>query len=120
MQVDVNGQPCYPFPQTLGLIKNNNLEALDLEGNNLAGDYVGLQSLESWSKYGFLMSTSFEYPRAWINNVVSGYPNPTGNLLTIKYSTTFSSTATDNVYLLGFAERVVRANFQNNAITIDY
>ena len=66
------------------------------------------------------MSTSFEYPRAYNAGIISGYPNPTGNLLTIKYSTTFASTAADSVYLLGFAERVKRANFQNNAITIEY
>ena len=65
------------------------------------------------------MATSYEFPNAWKNGIVSGYPNPTGNLLTIKYSTTFSATA-EKVYLLAFAERVVRANFNGGAVSIDY
>ncbi len=32
-QIEINGIPVYPFPQTPALIKNKNLEALDLEGN---------------------------------------------------------------------------------------
>ena len=119
IQVEVNGIPVYPFPQPLHLIKNNNLEALGFEGNNLVGDFVGLQSLESWTKYDFLMATSFEYPKAWESGIISGYPNPNGNLLNIKYSCTFSSSATDNVYLLAFAERVVKANFNGSTVTID-
>jgi hypothetical protein len=117
--VEINGTPVYPFPQSLGLIKNNNFDALDMEGDNTVGDYPGLQSLESWSKYGFLMATSFEYKDAWNSRIVSGYSNPTANLLNIKYSTTFSSTATDKVYLLAFAERVVRCNFSGSSVSIE-
>ena len=119
-QVEINGIPQYPFPQPLHLIKNNNFEAFGLEDDRLVGDFPGLQSLESWSKFGFLMATSFEFPNAWKNGIVSGYPNPTGNLLTIKYQTTFASTATDKVYLLAYAERIVRANFNGSAVSIDY
>jgi alpha-D-ribose 1-methylphosphonate 5-phosphate C-P lyase len=118
-QLEINGIPQYPFPQPLHLIKNNNFEALEMEGDKTVGDFVGFQSLESWSKFGFLMATSYEFPNAWKNGIVSGYPNPTGNLLTIKYSTTFSATA-EKVYLLAFAERVVRANFNGGAVSIDY
>ena len=119
-QVEINGIPIYPFPQKLHLIKNNNLEALDLEGNNQAADFVGLQSLESWSKYSFLMATSFEHKDAFKNGIITGFPNPNGNLLNIKYQTTFAGTATDNVYLIAWAERVVRAVFNNSAVYIDY
>jgi len=108
--------------QPLHLINNNNFEALDLEGTAGfgSGDYVGLQSLESWSKYSFLMATSFEFPNAWKNGIISGYPNPTANLLNIKYSVNFTSSAADSVYLLAFAERVVRANFNGSAVSIEY
>jgi hypothetical protein len=119
-QLEINGIPQYPFPQPLHLIKNNNFEAFGIEGDNTVGDYVGLQSLESWSKFGFLMATSYEFPNAWKNGIISGYPNPTGNLLNIKYSTTFSSTAEGKIYLLAFIEKVVRANFNGGAVSIDY
>jgi hypothetical protein len=119
-QVEINGIPCYPFPQPLHLIKNNNFEAFGLEGDNSVGDFAGLQSLESWSKYGFLMATSFEFPNAWKNGIISGYPNPTANLLNIKYSTTFSSSATDNIYLLAYSEKIVRCNFNGSSVSIDY
>jgi hypothetical protein len=118
-QVEINGIPVYPFPQPLHLIKNNNFEAFGIEDDRLVGDFPGLQSLESWTKYGFLMATSFEFPKAWKNGIVSGYPNPTGNLLTINFRTTFTS-ATDKVYLLAYAERIVRANFNGSAVSIDY
>ena len=117
--LEINGTPCYPFPQPLHLIKNNNFDSLGLEGDNLIGDYVGLQSLESWSKYSFLMSTSFEFPVGWKNGIISGYPNPTANLLNIKYSCTFNSSAADNVYLLAYAERIVKANFSGNSVSIE-
>lgn len=121
VMLEINGLPVYPFNQPLHLIKNNNFDALDLEGDNYCGDFVGLQSLESWTKYGFLMATSFEWPRAWKNGIISGYPNPTSNLLNIKYSTNFnSSAASDNVFLLGFAEKIVKCNFEGGAVTIDY
>ena len=119
-QVEINGIPLYPFPQPLHLIKNNNFEAFGLEGDNTVGDFPGLQSLESWSKYGFLMATSFEFPNAWKNGIISGYPNPTANLLNIKYSTTYSSSATDNVYLLAYAKKVIRANFNGSSVSIEY
>jgi len=119
-QLEINGIPVYPFPQPLHLIKNNNIEALDYEGNDLVGDYPGLQSLESWCKYGFLMATSFEHRDAWNNKIISGYPNPNRNLLDIKYSCTFASTATDKVYLLAFAERVVQFNFIGSSVSIDF
>ena len=119
-QVEINGIPLYPFPQPLHLIKNNNFEAFGLEGDNTVGDFPGLQSLESWSKYGFLMATSFEFPNAWKNGIISGYPNPTANLLNIKYSTTYSSSASDNVYLLAYAEKVIRANFNGSSVSIEY
>ena len=119
-QLEINGIPAYPFPQPLHLIKNNNFEAFGLEGDNAVGDFPGLQSLESWSKYGFLMATSFEFPNAWKNGIISGYPNPTANLLNIKYSTTFNSSATDSVYLLAYAEKVVRANFNGSSVSIEY
>jgi hypothetical protein len=118
IQCEINGIPCYPFPQTPGLIHNNNYDALDMEGNKEATNYVGLQSLESWCKYGFLMATSFEHKDAYKNGIISGYPNPSRNLLNIKYSTTFSSAA-DKVYLISWAERVVQAIFINNSVQID-
>lgn len=117
--LEINGLPSYPFPQSLQLIKNNNLEALDIEGNKLVGDYPGLVSLESWCKYGFLMATSFEMRDAWKNGIISGYPNPNANLLNIKYSTTFNSSATDKVYLLAFAERVSQCIFAGSAVMIN-
>lgn len=118
-QVEINGIPVYPFPQPLHLIKNNNLEALDLEGNNQAADFVGLQSLESWSKYDFLMATSFEMKDAYKNGIISGYPNPNANLLNIKYQTTFNSSATDKVYLICWAERVVKCIFAGSSVMIE-
>ena len=119
VQIEINGLPCYPFPQPPHLIKNNNFDALDIEGNNLIGDYVGLQSLEQWTKYGFLNAISFEHQDAWKNGIISGYPNPTQNLLNIKYTTTFNGTHTDALYLLAFAERVVKANFFGSAVQIE-
>ena len=120
ISLEINGTPSYPFPMPIHLIKNNNLDALDLEGNNTVGDYPGLQSLESWSKYSFLMATSFEHRDAWKNGIVSGYPNPTSNLLNIKYNTTFSSSATDKIYLLAYAERVIKCHFgSNGGVTIE-
>ena len=88
--------PCYPFPQPPHLIKNNNFDALDIEDNNLIGDYVGLQSLEQLNEYGFLNAISFEREEAWKNGIISGYTNPTQNLLKIKYTTTFNGTHTKN------------------------
>ena len=61
-QVEINGIPCYPFSQPLHLIKNNIFEAFSLEGDNSIGEFPGLQSLESWTKFSFLMATSFEFP----------------------------------------------------------
>lgn len=119
IQCEINGIPVYPFPQPLHLIHNNNYEALEDEDNIHASNYVGCQSLESWSKYCFLMATSFEHKDAWKNNIISGYPNTSRNLLNIKYSCTFASTATDNVYLLAFAERVVECRFMGSSVTID-
>lgn len=119
-QVEINGIPIYPFPQPPHLIKYNNLEALDLEGNIYAADYPGLQSLEQWQKYGFLQAVSFEHRDAWKNGIISGYPNPSSNLLNIKYNTTFSSANTNELYILAFAERVVKANFNGSAVTIEY
>ena len=66
------------------------------------------------------MATSFEWPRAFKNGIVSGYSNPTANLLNIKYSTNFNSSATDKVYLLGFAEKIVKCNFNGGAVSIEY
>jgi len=119
-QVEINGLPVYPFPQPPHLIKCNNLEALDLEGNIHAADYPGLQSLEQWTKYGFLQAVSFEHRDAWKNGIISGYPNPTSNLLNIRYNTTFSSDNTNDLYILAFAERVVKANFIGNTVSIEY
>ena len=120
IQCEINGLPVYPYPQSLEQIKNNNLDALELDGNLNAADYPGLYSLESWSKFGFMMATSFEHYGAWKEGIISGYPNPSGNLLNIKYSCTFKSTATDNIYLLAYAERVVRANFNGSSVSIEY
>ena len=119
-QVEINGTPVYPFPQPVHLIKNNNFDSFDIEGNNYVGDYPGLQALEQWTKYGFVQAVSFEHRDAWINNIVSGYPNPTNNLLNIKWSPTFDGTNSDNTYLLGYAERVVRANFFGSSVSIEY
>jgi hypothetical protein len=119
-QVEINGLPVYPFPQPPHLIKCNNLEALDLEGNIHAADYPGLQSLEQWTKYGFLQAVSFEHRDAWKNGIISGYPNPTSNLLNIRYNTTFSADNTNDLYILAFAERVVKANFIGNTVSIEY
>ena len=118
-QIEINGMPCYPFPQPPPLIKNNNFDALDIEGDNLIGDYVGLQSLEQWTKYGFLNAISFEHRNAWKSGIISGYPNPTQNLLNIKYTTTFNGTHTEALYLLAYAERVVKANFFGSAVQIE-
>jgi len=56
---------------------------------------------------------------AWKNGIISGYPNPTQNLLNIKYTTTFNGTHTENLYILAFAERVVKANFFGSAVQIE-
>lgn len=117
--LEVNSLPAYPFPQPLHLIKNNNYDALELTGNTNAGHFVGLQSLESWSKYSFLMCTNFEMAGAWKNGIISGYANQNQNLLNIKYSCTFSGSASDNVYLLGFAERIVQCKFNGGSVNID-
>lgn len=119
IQVEINGIPCYPFPQPPHLIHNNNYEALDDEANIHASNFIGTPSLEQWSKYCFLMVTSFEHKDAYKNGIISGYPNPSRNLLNVKYSTTFKSTATDKVYLLAYAERVVQCIFANGAVMID-
>ena len=119
-QIEINGAPVYPFPQPPHLIKNNNLDAFDLEGDNYCGDYPGLQSLEQWTKYGFVQAVSFEHRDAWKDRIITGYPNPTGNLLTIKWSPIFDGGNSNNTILLGFAERVVTANFNGNNVTIDY
>lgn len=119
-QVEINGIPVYPFPQPPHLIKNNNFDALDLEGNHFVGDYPGLQSLEQWTKYGFLQAVSFEHYKAWENKIISGYPNPNGNLLNIKWSTTFDGGNSNNTILLGYAERVCQAIFNGNQVKIDY
>ena len=119
-QVEINGTPIYPFPQPPHLIKNNNFEGFDLEGDNYCGDYPGLQSLEQWTKYGFIQAVSFEHRNAWKDRIISGYPNPTGNLLTIKWSPIFDGGNTNNTILLGYAERVVIANFNGNSVSIDY
>jgi hypothetical protein len=119
-QIEINGIPIYPFPQPPHLIKNNNFDSFDLESDNLAADYPGLVSLEQWIKYGFLQAVSFEHKDAWKNKIITGYPNPTGNLLTIKWSPIFDTGNTNNTILLGFAERVVMANFSGNSVTIEY
>ena len=119
-QIEINGTPVYPFPQPPHLIKNNNLDAFDLEGDNYCGDFPGLQSLEQWTKYGFVQAVSFEHRNAWKDRIISGYPNPTGNLLTIKWSPTFDTGNTNNTILLGYAERVVIANFNGNSVSIEY
>lgn len=119
-QIEINGAPVYPFPQPPHLIKNNNLDAFDLEGDNYCGNYPGLQSLEQWTKYGFVQAVSFEHRDAWKDRIITGYPNTTGNLLTIKWSPIFDGGNTNNTILLGFAERVVTANFYGNNVTIDY
>jgi hypothetical protein len=119
-QVEINGTPVYPFPQPTHLIKNNNFDALDLEGDNYCGDYPGLQSLEQWTKYSFLQAVSFEHRNAWKDKIISGYPNSSGNLLTIKWSPTFDSGNANATILLGYAERVVTAKFNGNSVTIDY
>jgi len=119
-QIEINGTPVYPFPQPPHLIKNNNFDGFDLEGDNYCGDFPGLQSLEQWTKYGFVQAVSFEHRNAWKDRIISGYPNPTGNLLTIKWSPTFDSGNTNNTILLGYAERVVIANFNGNSVSIEY
>jgi len=119
IQCEINGIPVYPFPQPPHLIHNNNYEAFDEESNIHASNFVGMQSLEQWQKYCFLMSTSFEHKDAYKNGIISGYPNSSRNLLNIKYSTTFKSTANDKVYLICWAERYVQAIFNGGAVTID-
>ena len=119
-QIEINGTPVYPFPQHPHLIKNNNFDGFDLEGDNYCGDFPGLQSLEQWTKYGFVQAVSFEHRNAWKDKIISGYPNPTGNLLTIKWSPTFDSGNTNNTILLGYAKRVVIANFNGNSVSIEY
>jgi hypothetical protein len=119
IQCEINGTPCYAFPQPLHLIHNNNYDALDREDDNNTTNYVGVQSLEGWSKYCFLMATSFQMKDAWKNGIISGYPNTNQNLLNIKYSCTFQGTATDNVYLLAYSERVVQCKFNGGTVSID-
>ena len=119
-QIEINGSPVYPFPQPPHLIKNNNFDAFDIEGDNYVGDYPGLQSLEQWTKYGFVQGVSFEHRNAWKDKIISGYPNPTGNLLTIKWSPIFDGGNTNNTILLGYAERVVEAIFSGNSVSINY
>jgi hypothetical protein len=85
-----------------------------------ATNYVGCQSLEQWSKYCFLMAALFEHKDAWKNNIISGYPNPSRNLLNIKYSCTFPTTYIEgSVFLLAFAERIVECKFIGGSFTID-
>ena len=67
-----------------------------------------------------MQAVSFEHRNAWKDKIISGYPNPTGNLLTIKWSPTFDSVNTNNTILLGYAERVVIANFNGNSVSIEY
>jgi hypothetical protein len=119
-QIEINGTPVYPFPQPPHLIKNNNFDVFDIEGDKYVGDYPGLQSLEQWIKYGFVQGVSFEHINAWKDKIISGYPNPNGNLLTIKWSPIFDGGNNNNTILLGFAERVVMANFSGNNVTIEY
>ena len=119
IQAEINGIPLYPFPQPPHLIHNNNYEALDEVADKNATNFTGFPSLEAWSKYSFLMATSFEHKDAYKSGIISGYPNPSRNLLNIKYSCTFSGSATDKVYLLAYSERVVQANFSGSAVTID-
>lgn len=120
-QVEINGIMVYPFPQPVHLIKNNNFDALEQENDRNAADYPGLQSLETWSKYGFLQAVSFEHRDAWAKEqLITGYPNPNGNLLTIKWSPTFDTGNSNNTILLAFAERVVMAKFNGNAVSIEY
>jgi hypothetical protein len=97
-QIEINGTPVYPFPQPPHLIKNNNFDAFDIEGDNYVGDYPGLQSLEQWTKYGFVQAVSFEHHNAWKDKIISGYPNPTGNLLTIKWSPIFDGGNTNKPF----------------------
>lgn len=118
IQCEINGIPCYPFPQPPHLIHNGNYEGLDLHDKN-DGHFIGFQSLESWQKYGFLMATSFEHRDAYKNNIITGYPNPSRNLLNIKYSTTFSGSATDKVYLIAWAEKVAQCIFNGGDVSID-
>jgi hypothetical protein len=120
LQCEINGIPVYPYPQNLAQIKNNNLDALEIEKDNNSGDFPGLQSLESWAKFSFVMISSFEHYGAWKEGIVSGYPNTNGNLLNIKYNSTFSGSAAGNVYLLAFAERIVKANFNGASVSIEY
>lgn len=121
IQAEINGIPVYPYPQSGHQIHNNNYDALDKLDDISTTNYPGIQSLEQWNKYLFLMASSFEFPDAWKNNIVSGYPNVNGNLLNIKYSTTFASNATDNVYLLAFAERIVQARWIDRGnVMIDF
>ena len=119
IQAEINGIPLYPFPQPPHLIHNNNYEALDEVADKNATNFTGFPSLEAWSKYSFLMATSFEHKDAYKSGIISGYPNPSRNLLNIKYSCTFSGSATDKVYLLAYSERVVQANFLGSAVQID-
>jgi hypothetical protein len=119
-QIEINGIPVYPFPQPPHLIKHNNFDSLDLEDNNEACDYPGIVSLEQWTKYAFLQAVSFEHRDAWKNKIISGYPNSTGNLLTIKWSPIFNTGNTNNTILLAFAERVVMAKFSGNSVSIEY
>jgi hypothetical protein len=97
--LEINGTPVYPSPQSPDLIKNNNFDALDM---SKYGFHI---------YYGFLMATS--------SRIASGYSNPTSNLLNIKYSTTCNSSAADKVYLLAFAERVVRCKFSGSSVSIE-
>lgn len=117
-QVEINGIPVYPFPQSIPLIHNNNYEALDMLGDKQATNFIGVQSLESWSKYCFLMATSFEHKDAYKNNIITSYPNPNRNLLNIIYRTTFSSPS-GSVFLQAWAERVVQAIFKDSSVVID-
>ena len=119
IMLEINGIPSYPFPQPPHLIHNNNYDALDDVANNNATNFTGFHSLEAWSKYSFLMATSYEHKDAYKNGIITGYPNPTRNLLNIKYSCTFSGSATDKVYLLAYAERVVQCIFNGSAVQID-
>ena len=65
------------------------------------------------------MATSFEMKDAYKNGIISGYPNPNANLLNIKYQTTFSSSAADKVYLICWAERVVKCIFAGSSVMIE-
>ena len=120
-QIEINGSPVYPYPQTLQQIKNNNLTSLGLDYSKSSADHNGLFSLESWSKYSFLQAINFEHPSAFEKeDIISGYPNQNNVQLNLKWNTNWNASAANNVYMLAFMEKYSQVLFNGGSVSISF